>query len=178
MPLVNSADHDDITSVPLWPIKQRHLACLWRAPNSVTSPWYINRRRTPEITRWRRTKYAIKVTVIRADRKPICSLGSAGPSRRKSHFFLFLLLLLFLYSLTLPLRPPRTFAIVLQQFSRCATPVRARARGTLRSFRVFEKKNTRRGRKNKTKRGAPGSSGRADRPTDRRRGGEKSDRAV
>lgn len=65
---------------PLWPIKQRYLACLWRTPNSVTSSWYINRRRTPEITRWCRTKYAIKVMVIRPDRKPICFSHGSGPS--------------------------------------------------------------------------------------------------
>lgn len=132
MPLVNSADHDDTTSVPLWPIKQRHSACLWRAPNSVTSPWYINRRRTPEITRWRRTKYAIKVTVIRADRKPICSLSVAGPSSKIPFFPPAPPPTTALP----PLPSPYTFTIVLGQFSRCASPVR----GTLRSFRVFKKK--------------------------------------
>lgn len=112
---VNSTDHSTIRKpAPLRPIKQRHLACLWRAPNSVTSAAGSTRaaRRRPEITRWHRTKYAIKVTVIRADRKPICrpplppSLPLGSDVNVENPIF----------------TPPATFAIVLRQFSRCAVP--------------------------------------------------------
>jgi len=138
---------DGVQPVRLWPIKQRRSLCLWRARQiPLHRRANVNRRRTPEITRWRRTKYAIKVMVIRADRKPICSLGS-GSHRRKCHFSL----------LPLPPSPPSPSLLsprLLAHFPHRFTAIlgvappslpllphpRTRA-VTLRSFRVLEKGN-------------------------------------